>query len=61
MVLAASGLVWAPRLLGPGWPGLLAALVVGTLLFASHCLVAGFAAGKGRWSAYALLAGLNRE
>jgi O-antigen/teichoic acid export membrane protein len=57
VVLGASGLVWAPAVLGPEWPQLLAALVVGTVLFASHCFVAGTAAGRGRWSTYALLVG----
>lgn len=56
-VLAISGLVWAPRLLGGQWPQLLAALVAGTLLFASHCFVAGSAAGRGDWRAYSLLVG----
>ena len=55
LVLAATGLLWGPRLLGPAWPELLAALVVGTLLFTGHCVVAGTAAGQGRWSAYSLL------
>lgn len=55
--LGATGLLWAPPVLGPRWPGLLAALVVGTVLFASHCFVAGTAAGRGRWTAYALLVG----
>ena len=57
VVLAASGLVWAPAVLGPEWPPLLAALVVGTILFASHCFVVGTAAGRGQWSTYALLVG----
>lgn len=56
-VLAASGPWWAPVVLGSEWPELLGALVVGTLLFASHCFVAGTAAGRGRWTTYALLVG----
>ena len=57
VLLAASGVAWAPRLLGGSWPTLLAALVVGSLLFASHCFVAGTAAGRGDWSSYSLLVG----
>ena len=57
VVLAVSGLVWAPAVLGPEWPRLLGALVVGTMLFASHCFVAGAAAGRGQWTTYALLVG----
>ena len=57
VLLAVSGLVWAPRLLGPAWPGLLAALVVGSVLFASHCFMAGASAGRGDWSTYSLLVG----
>jgi hypothetical protein len=57
LVLAVSGLVWAPRLLGPAWHGLLAALVVGSVLFASHCFVAGASAGRGDLSMYSLLVG----
>ena len=57
VVLGASGLVWAPRVLGPEWPGLLAALLVGSLLFASHCFVAGAAAGRGDWTTYSLFVG----
>jgi O-antigen/teichoic acid export membrane protein len=57
VVLGLSGLVWAPAVLGPEWPRLLAALVVGTVLFASHCFVAGTAAGRGDWTTYALLVG----
>jgi hypothetical protein len=56
-VLAASGALWAPTVLGPEWPTLLAALVAGTLLFAGHCFVAGTAAGQGRWTTYAVLVG----
>ena len=57
VVLGVSGLGWAPEVLGPRWPQLLAALLVGTMLFASHCFVAGTAAGRGDWSTYALLVG----
>ncbi|MBD3926653.1 hypothetical protein IEZ26_18690 [Nocardioides cavernae] len=57
VVLGGTGFVWAPRVLGSEWPQLLAALLVGTVLFASHCLVAGTAAGRGDWTTYALLVG----
>ena len=56
-VLGATGLLWAPRVLGSEWPQLLAALLTGSLLFAGHCFVAGSAAGRGQWTTYSLFVG----
>ena len=57
VVLGASGRLWAPRVLGPDGRPLLGALLVGSLLFAGHCFVAGSAAGRGHWTTYSLFVG----
>lgn len=55
VVVAASGVLWAPHLFGPGWPQLLAALTVGGALFSGHAAVAGALAGAREWVPYATL------
>lgn len=57
LVVGLTGLLWAPRLFGAGWPGLLAAMVVGIVLFAAHTALVGGAAGRAAWKPYSLLVG----
>ncbi len=57
LVVGLSGLAWAPRLFGDPWPGLLAAMVVGIVLFTSHAALVGSAAGSAAWASYSLLVG----
>lgn len=57
LVVGLSGLVWAPLVLGEAWAGLLAAMVVGIVLFTSHAALTGSAAGSATWSSYSLLVG----
>lgn len=57
VTVAVTGLLWAPRLFGDGWEGLLPALVVGIVLFASHAALVGCAAGRSAWNPYSLLVG----
>ena len=57
VLVGATGLLWAPRLFGTGWPGLLAAMVVGIVLFTSHAALVGCAAGRSAWYPYSLLVG----
>lgn len=57
VAVGVTGLLWAPGLFGAGWPGLLAAMVVGIVLFASHAALVGCAAGRAAWNPYSLLVG----
>jgi O-antigen/teichoic acid export membrane protein len=57
LVVGVTGLLWAPRLFGARWPGLLAAMVVGIALFAFHAALVGSAAGRAAWNPYSLLVG----
>ena len=52
-----SGLVWAPLLFGDPWPSLLAAMVVGIVLFGLQQGLNGAAAGTSAWNAYSLFVG----
>lgn len=54
-VVALSGLVWAPAVLGADWLALLGATALGSALFAVHVAVSGVASGRGAWSGYSLL------
>jgi hypothetical protein len=54
-VVALSGLVWAPAVLGEDWVPLLGATALGSALFAVHVAVSGVASGRGAWSGYSLL------
>ena len=54
-VVALSGLVWAPAVLGTDWLPLLGATALGSALFAVHVAVSGVASGRGAWSGYSLL------
>lgn len=54
-VVALSGLVWAPAVLGADWLPLLGATALGSALFAVHVAVSGVASGRGAWSGYSLL------
>lgn len=54
-VVALSGLVWAPAVLGADWLALLSATALGSALFAVHVAVSGVASGRGAWSGYSLL------
>lgn len=57
VVVAVSGLLWAPRMFGDGWGGLLAPLLTGVALFVVHATLGGAAAGRGDWTAYSALVG----
>ena len=57
LAVAASGLAWAPLLFGDPWPGLLAAMVVGIVLFGLQQGLNGAAAGTSAWNAYSLFVG----
>lgn len=52
-----SGLAWAPLLFGDPWPSLLAAMVVGIVLFGLQQGLNGAAAGTSAWNAYSLFVG----
>jgi hypothetical protein len=54
-IVALSGLVWAPAVLGEDWVSLLGATALGSALFAVHVAVSGVASGRGAWSGYSLL------
>jgi len=58
-LVALTGPLWAPHLFGDTWPGLLAAMVVGILLFVVHATLGGAAAGSARWDSYSLLVGVE--
>jgi hypothetical protein len=55
--LATTGLWWAPHLFGSRWSALLPVLLVGVLLFAVHCGLAGAVAGRAEWGRYAAMVG----
>jgi hypothetical protein len=59
VAVAGSGPVWAPRLFGEGWAGLLVALLLGVAAFVVHATMGGAAAGRADWPAYSLLVGLE--
>ena len=52
-----TGLAWAPLLFGDPWPSLLAAMVVGIVLFGLQQGLNGAAAGTSAWNAYSLFVG----
>jgi hypothetical protein len=57
VVLGTTGLWWARHLFGDRWPTLLPVLLVGVLLFAVHCGLAGAVAGRAEWGRYAAMVG----
>lgn len=57
LLVGASGLAWAPVLFGDPWPSLLAAMVVGIVLFGLQQGLMGAAAGISAWHAYSLFVG----
>lgn len=58
-VVGLSGPLWAPELFGDDWPVLLAAMVVGVVLFVVHATLGGAAAGLAEWRTYSTLVGLE--
>jgi O-antigen/teichoic acid export membrane protein len=55
VVLGVSALWWGSHLFGDGWTDLLPVLLVGVVLFAVHCGLAGAVAGRSEWDHYAAL------
>jgi O-antigen/teichoic acid export membrane protein len=55
VVLGVSGLWWGSHLFGDRWTDLLPVLLVGVVLFAVHCGLAGALAGRSEWDRYAAL------
>lgn len=53
VVLGVSGLWWGRHLFGDRWTDLLPVLLVGVVLFAVHCGLAGALAGRSDWDRYA--------
>ena len=59
VVVGVTSPVWGPHQLGEGWPGLVAAILVGVGLFVVHCTLGGVAAGRADWPTYSTLVSLE--
>lgn len=55
LAVVATGVLWAPRLLGEQWPLLVAVLAVALVAFAGHATLCGALAGGSAWGGYSAL------
>ncbi|KRF07647.1 hypothetical protein ASG88_02130 [Nocardioides sp. Soil777] len=58
-VIGLSGPLWAPHLFGDRWLALLLAMLLGVALFTVHSAMGGATAGRGEWTSYATLVGVE--